>query len=300
MLSILIPSYNHARYVEEAIDSARRIDVPGKQIVIIDDASTDGSADVIADYLRREGSDGIQFIRKRVNRGAIDSVLTFLSMCQTEYVYFMASDDVAVAEGIRALVTLLEERPSVQFVIGGGLNVLPGGKSTPLYGSKHAKLFGLAHDELLRTLFLRDPSPLLCQSSVFRLRAIQAVGGFDPAVIADDYALFARLFTAFGTRGADFEFLPETPCVLYRHHGLNSYRNLPRQAFSHRQVINATAPERLRTKAAGYKLAYFALVALKRFDGPALLQLVRMATLAEFPWIAVGLFVNVINRLRER
>ena len=52
MLSILIPSYNHARFVIEAIASARRIDVQGKHIYIIDDASTDNSAEVIENYLK--------------------------------------------------------------------------------------------------------------------------------------------------------------------------------------------------------------------------------------------------------
>ncbi|NUZ08185.1 glycosyltransferase family 2 protein [Piscinibacter koreensis] len=300
MLSVLIPSYNHASYIEQAIDSARRISVPGKRIVIIDDASTDETAAVIEENLRRHGAEGIDFIRKPQNRGAIDSVLTFLAMCRTEYVYFMASDDIAIGDGVGRLVAMLEARNSLQFVIGGGSNLLPDGTTTPLYGRKHARLFGHPPEALVEALFLTDPSPLLCQSSVFRLRAIEAVNGFDPALVADDFTLFTRLFKRFHHRGVDFEFAPEVDCVRYRHHGSNSYRNLPRQASSHRQVILANSPERLRTKAAGYKLAFFALVAAKRRDRRSLLQIARMTTLSESPWFVIGLFANAINWLRLR
>jgi cellulose synthase/poly-beta-1,6-N-acetylglucosamine synthase-like glycosyltransferase len=300
MLSILIPSYNHAAFVEEAIASARKIDVPGKRIIVIDDASPDGSADVIERYLQREGREGIEFIRKPVNKGVIDSVITFLSMCETPYVYMMASDDVVLASGIEVLVDRMEADPELQFVVGGGLNAFPDGTFTPVYTRKHVRLFSLQHDELLRSLFLADNSPLLCQSSVFRLSAIRDVGGFDPAVVADDYALFARLFTRYGTRGRDFDFLPEVNCVHYRHHGSNSYHNLLRQALSHRQVVNVSAPPALRTRAAGYKLAYFALISIKRADLKSLLQILRHATVAESPWLAVGMFANTYHWLKNR
>lgn len=300
MLSILIPSYNHAPFVEEAIASARSIDVPGRRIIVIDDASTDGTADVIDRYLQREGSDGIEFIRKPVNRGAIDSVNTFLSMCKTEYVYFMASDDIAVASGLQSVLARLESTPSLQFVVGGGINVFPDGSSSPIYGRKHEVLFNKPHSELLRTLFLTNSGPLLCQSSIFRLSAIKAVGGFNPALIADDYSLFARLFTHYGTRSANFDFMPEALCVQYRHHGCNSYRNLPRQAYSVWQVINESAPKGLRAQAAGYQLAHYALVALKRRDLRSFVQVVRLANAGVSPWLAAGMFVNAYRWLTAR
>ena len=300
MLSILIPSYNHARYIEEAIASALMIDVPGKQIVVIDDASTDGSADRIEDYLQREGSGTVKFIRKPINRGAIDSVITFLSMCTTEYVYFMASDDVAVPSGIEFLVNVLEATQDIQFAIGGGFNVYSDGATTPIYGLKHKKFFALRRCEMQKSIFLDCPSPILCQSSVFRLRAIRAVGGFDPLFIADDYALFTRLFLKYGTSGVDFKYLPETNCVRYRHHNYNSYRDIPRQALATRQVIIDMAPPSIRMRAAGDKLAYYLLTAIRRRDKAAIRKIFNMISRAELPWLTVGLIRNSIRYLLKR
>jgi glycosyltransferase involved in cell wall biosynthesis len=300
MLSILIPSYNHARYVIEAIDSARRINVPGKHIYVIDDASTDSSAEVITNYLKLTAAPDVTFIRKSVNKGVIDSVLTFLSLCRTEYVYFMASDDVALPVGIKSLVDMLDAKSNLQFVIGGGRNVLESGVETPLYGRKHEILFGLAQPDLIRSLFLVDPSPLLCQSTVFRLRAILEVSGFDPDIAADDYALFAKLIMRYGKRGIDFEFKPQIDCVLYRHHGSNSYLNLLRQAVTHRQVILTIAPTNLRNKGAGYKLSFFVLAALRKFEFSAAVQIARLSERREVPWMFVGLFANIRNWLAHR
>lgn len=300
MLSILIPSYNHAQFVIEAIASARRIDVQGKHIYIIDDASTDNSAEVIENYLKLAGSENVTFIRKPLNKGAIDSVLTFLSLCRTEYVYFMASDDIAIAPGIEALLRRLEVAPDLAFTIGGGKNFFPDGSCSPIYSEKHDSFFELDADSLVRATFLNCPSPILCQSSVFRLSAIRAVGGFDPSMIADDYALFTRLFLRFNRRGVDFDYLPDVDCIRYRHHQINSYRNLPRQALATRQVIHGLAPAKLRNRAAGDKLAFYSLIAIRRLDFISLRSLIGMLKLPELPWFAVGLLTNTLTYVWQR
>jgi alpha-1,3-rhamnosyltransferase len=297
MLSILIPSYNHARYIEEAIASARRIGLLGQRIIVIDDASTDDSVDVVTAYLKREGSEGIELVTKPVNRGAIDSVHMFLSMCRTEYVYFMASDDVVVPEGIAALVGMLQANPGFQFAIGGGFNLFPNGARSPIYGPKHSQFFAMTCHMRRKALFLDCPSPILCQSSVFRLGAINAVGGFDKSLVADDYALFTKLFLRYDSEGSDFAYVPETPCVLYRHHGVNSYHNLRRQALATRQVLDTLAPRALRARAVGYMLAYYALVALRRADFLATRDILKMVQALESPWFAAGLVRSSLKKL---
>lgn len=300
MLSILIPSFNHAAFVEAAIASARSVDVPGKHIFVIDDASTDDSADVITAYLQREGAQGVEFIRKPANKGAVDSVNIFLSRCETEFVYFMASDDIAVGPGVEALVRRLQREPSLQFLIGGGSNLFPGGRRTPIYSDRHDAFFELDPRRLVRSTFLDCPTPILCQSSVFRLSAIRSVGGFDPAMIADDYALFTRLFLVYHRRGIDFDFVPDIACVEYRHHEINSHRDLPRQALATRQVIDHLAPADLRDRAAGDKLAFYTLVALRRRDVKSVRRLLSMLRPREAMWFAAGLVSNVISYVWQR
>jgi len=61
LLSIIIPNYNYEKYIGATIDSALALDWPRKEVVVVDDGSTDRSLDVIKS-LRR--SDQICFGRK--------------------------------------------------------------------------------------------------------------------------------------------------------------------------------------------------------------------------------------------
>lgn len=292
MLSVLIPSYNHSHFVIEAIASARHISVPDKHIYIIDDASSDNSVELIENYLRLSGSEKITFIKKSSNKGVIDSVLTFLSLCKTEFIYFMASDDIVIGKGIEELVRRLQSQPQLQFLIGGGTNVFPDGRRTPIYSNLHDKFFNLNPEDLCKATILGYPSPILCQSSVFRLNALQSAGGFDPDIVADDYAIFTRLLLIYNFRGVNFDFLPNVRCVEYRHHSCNSYLNIPRQALNERQVIEKLAPVLLRRRALGSKVAFFALVSIRRRSLKSLFRVMSLLRSSEVPWFIFEL-VNI-------
>lgn len=299
MLCVFIPSFNHATYVLEAIRSVRAIDVP-KHIYVIDDASTDNTAAVIEQYLGESGASGITFIRKESNRGAIDSMIVFLELCRGEFIYTLASDDIAVPDGIDALVRHLEANPALGFVIGGGDNLFTDGHRTPLYGRKHDALFARPPEQMATAMFLSDPSPLLCQSTVFRLSALRAADAIDPNIVADDYAIFGKLFKHFDRRGETYDFLPAVKCVLYRHHGGNSYLRFVRQAITHSEVIEKIAPPAIRTRAIGYKYAFLMLVALRRRRFGIVRDLVRAAPSKSRGWLATGLFVNAYEWLKYR
>ena len=68
LVSVLVTTYNHAQYLEEALELAASPDLQDFEVIITDDASTDGSADVIAAWLARTGYPA-QFIRNPDNRG---------------------------------------------------------------------------------------------------------------------------------------------------------------------------------------------------------------------------------------
>lgn len=276
MLSVFIPSFNHAAYVTQAIDSARRINVPGTHIYVIDDASTDDSVAVIRDHLAREHASNVTLLAKEWNKGVIDSMLMFMDRCETEFIYVVSSDDIAVAEGVEELVYRLNDHPEMGFIIGGGHNLLTNGSSVPVYGKRHQKLFSYPEGRFINRLFLMDASPLLCQSSVFRLKALVDTNAVTRGIIADDYAIFSKLFQKFNRRSIDFDFCPEVNVVNYRHHSTNSYRNLLRQVDTSIQVLKDVAPPALRQRAIGYKLAFYFLVAVRRRDRTAACDIMRM------------------------
>jgi hypothetical protein len=133
---------------------------------------------------------------------------------------------------------------------------------------------------------------------VFRRSALRDADALDPTIVADDYAIFGMLFRRFNRRGRTFDFLPEIPCVLYRHHGGNSYLRLTRQAITHAQVIERVAPKGIRNQAIGYKFAFLILVALRHGRIGVALELAKATPRRSAGWLAAGLFVNAYHRLR--
>ena len=89
LLSVVITCYNYARYVGTAIDSALAQTYPNVEVIVVDDGSTDPSADVIARYGER-----VRAIRQ-ANQGSIPAYNRGFAESRGELVLFLDADDVA-------------------------------------------------------------------------------------------------------------------------------------------------------------------------------------------------------------
>jgi glycosyltransferase involved in cell wall biosynthesis len=97
-VSIVITCYNYAKYVGLAIDSALAQSWPEVEVVVVDDGSTDGSADVIAAYGTR-----IRAVRQE-NRGHVAAFNHGFSISSGDLVIFLDADDLLHAEAARTAV----------------------------------------------------------------------------------------------------------------------------------------------------------------------------------------------------
>src|SRR5919197_760088 len=92
-VSAVIPSFNHARFVTQAIDSVLGQSFTELELIIVDDGSTDGSADVIRRHLAvRAPAIPVRFVH-RPNRGLCRTINEGLSIAGGRYVALLASDD---------------------------------------------------------------------------------------------------------------------------------------------------------------------------------------------------------------
>ncbi|ESY89472.1 glycosyltransferase [Mesorhizobium sp. LNHC209A00] len=93
LISVLIPSYNHGHFIRAAVDSVFAQTHKNLQIVIVDDASTDGSADIIKALSDKR-------VARRIlpeNVGACTAMNIGLSMCEGAYIAVCNSDDIWAA-----------------------------------------------------------------------------------------------------------------------------------------------------------------------------------------------------------
>jgi len=110
-VSVLIPSYEYARYLPEAIESVLAQDFPDFELLISDDASTDGSGEVIAAYAAKDRR--IRFHLHQANLGMVQNWNWCLSQARGEYIKFVCGDDkLASPRALARLVELLETNPS--------------------------------------------------------------------------------------------------------------------------------------------------------------------------------------------
>ena len=111
LVSVIIPCYNHARFLGEAIVSVIRQSYPHIEIIVVDDGSTDDTEQVITSY------PNIQHIRQE-NLGVSRARNMGLSMSRGAYVLFLDADDRLLPDAVATGVHALASRKEYAFAFG--------------------------------------------------------------------------------------------------------------------------------------------------------------------------------------
>lgn len=113
-VSVIIPSYNHEKYVAEAIQSVLDQTFEDFEIVITDDGSSDRTVDVIEGFKDKR----IRLFTFEENQGACVAARKCLDEASGEYVAMLSSDDVFLPGKLEKQVKFLDEHPEIYAVFG--------------------------------------------------------------------------------------------------------------------------------------------------------------------------------------
>lgn len=113
-VSVIIPCYNQAKYVCDAINSVLAQTYKNIEIVIVNDASDDDSRIVIEQYI--QGKNNILFINNKENQGIIDVRNTAIDSAKGEYILPLDADDTIEPAYIEKAVKILNEYPQIGVV----------------------------------------------------------------------------------------------------------------------------------------------------------------------------------------
>ena len=105
LVSIVIPSYNHARYLEGAVESVLAQDYPRVELIVIDDGSTDGSAALLEKYRGRF------HFEVQPNQGQAATVNRGWRMARGEVLGYLSADDALLPRAVSASVDCLARNP---------------------------------------------------------------------------------------------------------------------------------------------------------------------------------------------
>lgn len=112
LVSVLLPSYNHANYIEEAIISIANQTYKNIELIIIDDGSTDGSDEIIKKLQEKHTFN----YEHQINCGLIKTLDKLIKKANGKYISLFSSDDLYTLNKIEKLVNFLEQNTNYAMV----------------------------------------------------------------------------------------------------------------------------------------------------------------------------------------
>lgn len=215
-ISVIMPVYNGEAYVAEAIESILGQTFTDFEFLVIDNASTDGSATIIKSF----NDPRIKVISNPVNLGLIGSLNVGLQAARGKYVARMDHDDIALPERFQKEYDFLETHPEVA-IVGTWSRII---NSDGVYIKTHRNPLrsNVIKYELLFGNTITHPSIMM------RRKEILALGGYDPQwVHTEDYNLYSR-----AVRKYQLANIGET-LLNYRMHGTSLTGSPDSQAIIH-------------------------------------------------------------------
>ena len=203
LLSIVIPAYDVAPYVREAVDSALAQTHPHVEVVVVDDGSTDSTGSILESY-----GDRIVLIQQQ-NRGLAGARNTGIAHATGSYLGWLDADDIWYPQRAQLAIDYLESHPGVAAVTTDAY-ILDGSTITDRqYYRDFLKRGFPAPQDQLSTMIDHN---FMFVGTIVRASVMRRYGGFDETLRrSEDYDLWMRLLLG----GQRFGLIDE-PLASYR------------------------------------------------------------------------------------
>ncbi|MFC6997630.1 glycosyltransferase family 2 protein [Rufibacter roseus] len=235
LVTIICLCYNHAKFLQEALDSVLAQTYSNLEVIVVDDASSDASAQVISEYVRRHPH--IQFIQHHKNRGNCASFNEAFGQSRGEYIIDFATDDVLYPERVKEQVCAFQTLPQDYGVVYTDADLI-NEKSIFLrhfyQRSASGELVpepaeGEVFAHVLSRYFICPPTMMI------RRQVLEELNGYDLALAYEDFDFWVR-----SSRSWRYHYLDKVLCKRRVHIASLSqqvYKKGDRQLQSTIQVI---------------------------------------------------------------
>lgn len=225
LVTIIVPSYNHARYIEACIRSVLAQTYEPIELIVLDDGSTDDSPRILASLAHRHGF----HFEAQPNMGLARTLNKGIALSRGKYICTVGSDDILMLDKTEKQVALLENRPDIA-VCGGNQLVIDSAGVLVDKRQKFPPYRELDFDDI----FLDRKPGIAASSAMIRREVLEKEGGYDPEIRLEDMYMWFKL-TARGHRIAGLNDV----LIYYRKHATNSYKNL---RFMRDSMLKTYAP----------------------------------------------------------
>lgn len=185
LVSVLMPAYNAARFLQEATESILKQTFNDFEFVVIDDGSTDNSLNILDAYAQLD--DRIRLV-SRENKGISYTRNQLVELARGKYIAWMDADDISLPNRLDVMVRWLESNSS--YVAVGCKTVFVDSEGENICNWKSP----LDHDGIDGWHIAGTGGAIVFPSSVMLKQAVVAVGGFiEELTGAEDLDLFLKL-----------------------------------------------------------------------------------------------------------
>jgi glycosyltransferase involved in cell wall biosynthesis len=200
-VSVVIPNYNHARFLRKRIDSVLQQTFQDFEVILLDDCSTDDSRSILSSYANdprvriefNDANSGSTF--KQWNKG--------VRLARGEYIWIAESDDYADPRFLERLVAVLDSKPQVVFVscrswqVDADGNVAGYADSGVAHWARYERGAEIDGREECQTYFVRTNTVCNASSVLFRKTVYDRIGGADERLrYSGDWKVWAAMALA--------------------------------------------------------------------------------------------------------
>jgi len=188
LVSILIPSYNKAHVLEKTIRSVLDLDYPKKDIIVIDDGSTDRTKKLCERFLKEKK---IRLITHGKNLGKATALNDGIKMAKGEIVLTVDADSFPERDSLKKLVPYFAD-PKMG-AVAGVIKIQNSSKFLTMF--QRLEYLQMAFQRLVQGFFssvLVTPGPL----TAYRKSALEAAGYFDSSTLVEDWDITMKIHKA--------------------------------------------------------------------------------------------------------
>lgn len=231
--SIVIPVFNKAEFTRACLYALlREIDLAESEIIVVDNASTDDTAETLAQF-----GDLIQVIRNEENRGFVDACNQGAAAARGEFLIFLNNDTEVLSGWLSNLLATIESDASVGAV--GSMFLYPDGTiqeaGSIVWRNGEAHHYGWSGDPNDRRFnFAREVDYCSAASLLIRKEIFDQLGGFDRRFAP---AYYEDVDLCFGARSLGYKVMYQPASRLIHYEGATAGRDV-KEGFKHFQITN--------------------------------------------------------------
>lgn len=191
LLTVLAVCFNHERFVLECLEGIRSQTLQDFELLIVDDASTDRSVELIRAWIRQHGVDCRLVVHER-NQGLCRTLNAALAMVNGRYLAKISTDDVWMPQKLEIQLRQMQALPESIAVLYGDAIMID--ESGAVLEKRFLDAHGIQTPpvgDLLPVLLRRNFLPSM--TTMLRTDALRRVGGYDERLVYEDWDMWLRL-----------------------------------------------------------------------------------------------------------